>query len=439
MKALTKSLTSIAMSLLFIANAASAQQAGKDEPISDEQKTIIIQKAIPLLRANYIFPERIDAIEARLVGNNRRHAYAGAHTLFAFLELFNKDLEQSGNDKHLDIFYGPQIVAKLKRDVLNNEKLAAPPEYLQMLAYENYRLRKVERMDGNIGYIKLNGFIELEHSREALSGAMRFIAHSSAIILDLRENGGGSAATANFLMSYFLPDSTLLGEFISRKEEATRLYTLREPGVPKLDVPLYILVSGRTSSAAEGVAYGLQQLKRATVIGEQTHGEANPGFRFPVNEKLYMMIPTAVNKNAVTGTNWDGVGVTPDMASEPDAALAAAVVKACKRLRQDGENDIYTWLLPEYEAQLHPQEPDEHLIQSIVGRYDGDRQIVREYGGCYYVNGKQKRRMSYMGNETFSLEGKREVRIAFTMNDNVAGNLKFLWNNGNADVVQRIQ
>jgi retinol-binding protein 3 len=87
-----------------------------------------------------------------------------------------------------------------------------------MLQYENFKLRKAERLDGNIGYFKLNGFVELGYSKEAIVSAMNFLSNSSAIILDLRDNGGGSAETANFLMSYFLQDSTKLGEFKKKQK-----------------------------------------------------------------------------------------------------------------------------------------------------------------------------------------------------------------------------
>jgi C-terminal processing protease CtpA/Prc len=147
----------------------------------------------------------------------------------------------SSNDKHLDIFYGPKIVLKLKNDTLPEQKKLAPPEYVKLLQYENFRLRKVERLDGNIGYFKLNGFIELEYSKEAITSAMNFLANSFAIILDLRENGGGSAETSNFLMSYFLPDSTKLGEFRSRKNDnVEQLWTIYDPAMKKLlNIPLY--------------------------------------------------------------------------------------------------------------------------------------------------------------------------------------------------------
>lgn len=233
MKALKKLLNGVALLLLF-ADDTPAQVSEKDSPINDSQKTVIIQKAISLLREHYVFPERVSNIESCLSEANHRHS--DALTLFSFLERFNTDLERCGNDKHLDIFYGPQIVAKLRRADTVQTSSSAPLEYLQMLAYENYLVRKVERLDGNIGYLKLNGFIELEHSKEVLSSAMHFIAHSNAIILDLRENGGGSAATTNYLMSYFLPDSTLLGEFRSKRSGVIKLYTSRTSSMPHLDM-----------------------------------------------------------------------------------------------------------------------------------------------------------------------------------------------------------
>ena len=227
-----------------------------------------------------------------------------------------------------------------------------------MVKYENFFLKKIERLDGNIGYFKFNKFEELQFSKEAIASAMNFISNSSAIILDLSQNGGGSAETVHFLMSYFLPDSTKLGEFKRRiNNEVIELWTTKDPLIKKIpdNIPLYIIVSKNTSSAAESLAYGLQQFKRATIIGEQTHGEGNPGKRFIINDKLYMMIPTAVNVNAITGTNWEGVGVTPDIKTTASDAFAKTMVRICQVLSKRGNNNIYQWMIPEYEAQLHPE------------------------------------------------------------------------------------
>lgn len=203
-------------------------------------------------------------------------------------------------------------------------------------------------------------------------------------------------------------------------------------------MPLYILVSSKTSSAAEAVAYDLQQLKRATIIGEQTHGEANPGLRFVVNDQLYMMIPTAVSRHAVTGTNWEGIGVSPDIRIAADTAFAAAMVAVCTSLQAHSGNDIYKWMLPEYAAQLHPICAEESLITQIIGRYEGNRQITQEQGVCYYISGQRKNRMIYIGSETFMLEGRKELRLKFGGHSAEHKSATVIWNDGSTEILKRL-
>ena len=58
------------------------------------------------------------------------------------------------------------------------------------------------------------------------------------------------------------------------------------------DVPVYVLTSNKTFSAAEEFTYNLKNLKRATIIGETTGGGAHPGGVMPVAERFNMFVPT---------------------------------------------------------------------------------------------------------------------------------------------------
>ena len=242
-------------------------------------------------------------------------------------------------------------------------------------------------------------------------------------------------------MSYFLPDSTKLGEFKRRiNNEVIELWTTKDPIIKKIpgNIPLYIIVSKNTSSAAESLAYGLQQFKRATIIGEQTHGEGNPGKRFIINDKLYMMIPTAVNVNAITGTNWEGVGVTPDIKTDASNAYARAIVEICQVLSKTGDNDIYKWISPEYEAQLHPEFASVEFINSIIGSYDEGKKISQENGSLYYTTETSKRKMIYMGNQMFLMDGRNDYRMRFPKTNKSIEYVEFLWNDGTADKLKKV-
>lgn len=84
---------------------------------------------------------------------------------------------------------------------------------------------------------------------------------------------------------------------------------------------VYLLTSGDTFSAAEDFAYALKNLKRATLIGAGTGGGAHPGRERRFNDHFGAIVPTARTINPITHTDWEGVGVVPDVAIDPDDAL----------------------------------------------------------------------------------------------------------------------
>jgi retinol-binding protein 3 len=443
MTSLKQIITVVAIYTIIFSGTLFAQNENNNEKISDQQKQAIINTALAQLKENYIFPERITKIESVIKKKFDNKEYSSLNTLFDFLEVLNNDFESSGNDHHLNIFYGPQYVNKIKVAANNTAEKSdkIPVEFVDMVKYENFFLKKVERMDGNIGYFKFNKFEELQFSKETIASAMNFLSNSFAIIFDLRENGGGSAETVHFLMSYFLPDSTKLGEFRRRvNNEVVELWTTKDPLIKKIpsNIPVYILVSKNTSSAAESFAYGLQHSKRVTVVGEQTHGEGNPGARFIINDKLYMMIPTAVNLNAVTGTNWDGVGVTPDIKTTAADALPKTIVEICQILANKGDNYIYKWMIPEYESQLHPEIASAEFINSILGNYAEGKKIIQENGFVYYLTESGKRKMFYMGNQMFLMDGRNDYRMRFPKTNKSIQFVEFVWNDGTVDTLKKL-
>jgi hypothetical protein len=414
--------------------------------ISNVEKETIFEKAIDLMYENYIFPERVKKIETEVRKKFAGGGYKDQTRIFDFLEALNKDFEACGNDHHLNIFFGPEYVKKIKAAANNTSVNTAntPTEFVSMIEYENFFLKKIERLDGNIGYFKFNKFEELQYSKEAIASAMNFISNSSAIILDLSQNGGGSAETVHFLMGYFLPDSTKLGEFKRRiNDEVIELWTTKDPVIKKIpdNVPLYILVSKNTSSAAESLAYGLQQFKRATIIGEQTHGEGNPGKRFIINDFLYIMIPTATNVNIKTGTSWEGIGVIPEIKIESTLALPKAIIESCtlleKRTPSKELKQVYQWMIPLYQSQLNPQPISTEFINSITGKYSEGRKIDFENGVLYFTNKNGKYRMNYMNDNTFALEGK-EYRLKFSDSKSTQGYYEAFWMDGGSEKSNQI-
>ncbi|MEO6089428.1 MAG: S41 family peptidase, partial [Umezawaea sp.] len=169
---------------------------------------------------------------------------------------------------------------------------------------------------------------------EAIAAALTIVADAEALILDLRENGGGDPATVALVCSYLLDEPTHLNTMYFRDGESYR-QSWSLPHVPGKRFggtkPVYVLTSGRTFSGAEELSYDLQQLGRATVVGEQTGGGAHPRRGFRVHPHLEATIPTGRAINPVSGTNWELVGVTPDIEVPAEEALDRALREALRK------------------------------------------------------------------------------------------------------------
>jgi C-terminal processing protease CtpA/Prc len=111
------------------------------------------------------------------------------------------------------------------------------------------------------------------------------------------------------------------------------------PGPRLPDTPLFVLCSARTFSAGEEFAYDLQALRRATIVGETSRGGANPGRVHRLDEHFAAFIPDARAINPVTGDNWEGRGVRPDVACAADQALGRAHRLALEALLPGLERD----------------------------------------------------------------------------------------------------
>jgi C-terminal processing protease CtpA/Prc len=164
---------------------------------------------------------------------------------------------------------------------------------------------------------------------------MAFLQYTDALIFDLRENGGGDPAMVAMALSYLVPPHTEINRFHQRGGAVDeQIWSL--PYVPggrwSTDKPVYVLTSDRTASGAEEFAYDIQQMKRGTIVGAVTWGGANPGGMLPIDQHFAIFVPTGAAVNPISKTNWEGIGVRPDVPAEPAAALEVAHRLALERL-----------------------------------------------------------------------------------------------------------
>ena len=285
--------------------------------------------------AHYVMHERTPAIRARLAA--RRAAYLDLADPEAFRQAVNADLLAVSGDKHLQVWIEPR-----SRDDVIAE--GPPPTMEQMGAEEarnGFGVREAKLLDGGVGYLDLAYFSGHPDAGAAIDAAMARLAGARALILDLRHNGGGGEAALRRLMGHLAPEPMRLEDIQMRRcapdpadpegcvQDGSRDVIERHADAVATPAfatrPVYVLTSGGTFSAAEAVAYDLQAEGRATVIGEVTGGGANPSIAMDLGPWFTIIMPIGEARHPATGTNWEGVGVRPDVAVPADQALAEAL------------------------------------------------------------------------------------------------------------------
>ena len=291
-----------------------------------EYRSGVLRKVADIVEGKYVLVDRAkgfaDAFRAKCA-TGAYDAYAKAGE---FAERVNADLVAITGDKHLNF----RVIVPSSAGEKPASSLHHPVRYYLLRKKENAGFAKLEWIEPGIGYLDLRRFYSFGEARDMAVAAMRFLANARAIIIDVRENGGGSG---DYLSSYFLPYPTQLSGSYSRLDgRLSEIWTMRDIGMePRTDVPLFIITGPNTFSAAESFAYDLKTRKRATIVGEPTKGGAHSVDMFGIDDQFEFYISTARAVSPVTGGNWEGTGVIPDIAVPASAALDTAVREARKR------------------------------------------------------------------------------------------------------------
>lgn len=299
-------------------------------PLSQSQRTEVLQTLATRLSANYVFPETAMRINAELPDKAR--AYPTDATAKTYADLLSTDLRTLGNDKHFRVFFDPAFHEDATPDAVPSaEQMTQQREEAARLGFG---IETVQRLPGNVGYLELRGFGPTELVGAAYAAAMQLLDGSDALILDLRRNGGGSPTSVALWLSHFfaLGDLRHLNDIYTRSTDSTQQYWTSPAVAVRYAKPVYVLISGRTFSAGEECAYDFQTQKRAVLVGEVTGGGANAGDRFALGHGLVINIPTARAINPVTHTNWEHVGVAPDVAVPAAQARQTAYVAILRTL-----------------------------------------------------------------------------------------------------------
>ncbi len=127
--------------------------------------------------------------------------YSGTKTPDALASSLTSDLYSMSHDKHLSV-----IAVEADRPLSN--PYGPPISRQESVRVSNGGLQRIEILPGNVGYLNISAFFHPDESGSALADAMHILRNTDALIIDLRENNGGSPDTLTLFVSYFFRSAT---------------------------------------------------------------------------------------------------------------------------------------------------------------------------------------------------------------------------------------
>jgi hypothetical protein len=405
-------------------------------PIVDSQlRQRLVDNITRELQARYVAPEKVKEITSYLRTKLQSGAYDKLQDAQEFTIAVTKDLRTVSKDLHLLVTYNPALERALKNAPVRPSdelpELPPTPEQLIRQRQSNYDFRKLEVLRGNVGYLELRSFMDLNQSKDTAAAAMNFLANTDAVIIDLRHNIGGFINSQIFLTSYFYGvDPVELQSRYHREGDVTvRQWTLGDvPGKRLQNVDLYVLTSRETGSAAEAFSFILQQRQRAKIIGEQTAGGGYGNKEIPIGDGFVFYVSTFRQFDPRTERGWQEVGVKPDIHVPSDRALSVAHFEAVKNLVDKtgdaGRKQQLSWLagLLQLEAWGAKQIPVS-VLESYAGKYDGGKIVISlEQDQLYFLGASGvKRKLYALADDIFLIEDRsvppeNQARVRFMKN-----------------------
>jgi len=292
----------------------------------------IVEKVRELLRTHYVFPEVAEKVDEILAEGltTGRYAVDGDAELAA---LVTADLQRVNGDKHLRLLHHEEALPEPTDESPAAQEAAFLAEMRKVAGRTASGMHRVERLDGNVAYLDIRPrLLPAAFTADAITAAMTLVADADALVLDVRGCVGGEPTIVAHLLSYLFDDEeTPLTGIYERATDSTRQWWTaaavpgRRFGGQK---PVFVLIGPATFSGGEQVAYDLKVTGRATLVGQTTRGGAHPRIGVRLAAHLEASIPLARAIHPLTGTNWEGVGVTPDVEVDADTAYETALALA---------------------------------------------------------------------------------------------------------------
>lgn len=267
------------------------------------------------------------------------------------------DLQEGNGDLHLRLkFHVDEVVDE-------TDPVAEAEDWRRQAEQSAGGMARVERLAGNVGLLEIRPLLfDPRHAGAAVTAAMSLLSATDALLIDLRRCVGGSPDMVALVCSHLFDDEPVhLNDLVTPADGTVRQYwTVPHVPGPRFggSKPIWVLTSPATFSGGEELAYDLQQLGRARTVGERTGGGAHPRDGVKLHRHLEATIPVMRAINPISGTNWEAIGVTPDV----DMPAAHAFTEAYRQALD------HVLALPDGPGRRALNEEAHEALAGLVGR-----------------------------------------------------------------------
>jgi hypothetical protein len=392
--------------------------SGQTQKMNSKEIKVLVDSLSNVLNRYYVYPDRAALSVSEIRKKNESGTYNKITDQKELCNQLYEDLQKILKDPHLRLEYDPQFAMFLDTPV---------PDSIQKKEYEanmisvrenNFEFKRTEILPGNIGYVRWDEFVGfVNEAKPTISSAFQFVSNCKALIIDMRYNAGGSAEMVQQIQSYFFSKKTRMNDIIDRKNDTLKGYADPAKTNFQLFMPVYILTSRQTFSAAEDFTYGLQQAKRAIIVGDTTGGGSHPTNPFSIGQGFILGIPSLRTYNIVSKTDWEGTGVYPDIVSTSEQALTTTeslILKALLlRAKDEQEKNIFQWYLNSIIAETS-RLPSSIKLNSFEGVYEGGLNFYLKDDELFCKNaerGNTLYKLKYIEGNLFVLDENVQVEF----------------------------
>ena len=431
-----------ALALIPATAGAQAQEAAAAAATAKVEPRAVVADIKRILNANYVLPELRPQLAAAL----DKGLAAGRYNVSdpgVLSERINADLTAVAHDGHLGMHFDAKQSAQLAARPAGAGADDAPPtdEEIRFADRRNHGITQLKVLPGNIRYLESVGFFwGGDKTKEAYDNAMRFLKGGDAIIIDMRQNGGGSPDAVRYMISHFLEPNTPIVTFYMRGDPAEKLTTLASLPAGRLTgKPLYVLTGGRSASAAEEFIGHVGGYKIGELVGEKTAGAGYRNEFFPVAGGYVISVSVGRAVLASTGKDWEKVGIAPTIKATQSDALEVAQIHALRKLASSAtgrDKEVFEGSAQVLEAQLKPV-PTSLPLPQYAGVY-GVRHITNEGGNLIFQReGGPKGQLVAVGPNEFAFIADPMQRVKFKTAANAATELQLIRSDGSTAVAAR--